>query len=586
MRDTSAQSMVSQVETQTPEGMAKKFVSDCSARTPPHMRSWKVGTTKATTQTATPQDEISTVKKLLRDSRVDFQATAKVQKVEMSPLSRRPQEPSNFLILHHSLVRDRVPQGFEEAFSGLEQAAHLAADRQDITASRVSNLQSSGWIFKRNEQAAQLTQLEKTATDQFLLAADKAPRRFRAKFQQSLFQGPNARKEAEETERTKWIELLGSMLAHTPTPMGTLLAAQPSNLQLLGAGRRAATLRSRVRPVKRFLHWLAVSHAKGCPTELHDYTGYLQARQSEPCTQGALEGAHKALVFMEEVAGVTAQTRFSTSSLYLVIQKQLLANSIPGRPTKQAPRMFMLMLAAHEELTVDDKSLPYYRVYAWWILLQSWGTMRFGDHRGPKPSDVQVTGNTMSAKLTRCPKRQVIFRMVHISTCCCLVSPSWLSSGWTLLKSISDFPRDFLLPAPASNCNGCLRKELRYDIGSAMQNRVLSSLQFNGQSSLTRSTASFWTPHSARSFLPSATAALGVPKDQRDYLGGWSAQRSDSYTRVAARMITNLQKLVIRARQGSSEHPFAEAETSKQLDDHLCSKGYSAEHRARCFKGS
>ena len=54
-----------------------------------------------------------------------------------------------------------------------------------------------------------------------------------------------------------------------------------------------------------------------------------------------------------------------------------------------------------------------------------------------------------------------------------------------------------------------LRKELRYDIGSAMQNRVLSSLQFNGQPSLTRSTASFWTPHSARSFLPSATAALG-----------------------------------------------------------------------------
>ena len=65
------------------------------------------------------------------------------------------------------------------------------------------------------------------------------------------------------------------MLAHTPTPMGTLLAAQPSNLQLLGAGRRAATLRSRVRAVKRFLDWLAVSHAKGYPTELHDYTGYL-----------------------------------------------------------------------------------------------------------------------------------------------------------------------------------------------------------------------------------------------------------------------------------------------------------------------
>ena len=138
-------------------------------------------------------------------------------------------------------------------------------------------------------RGAQLTKSEKTAADQFMLAADKAPRRFRAKLQKGLYQGPNARKEAEEGERTKWIELLGSMLAHTPTPIFTLLAAQPSNLQLLGAGRRAATLRSRVRAVKRFLDWLAVSHAKGYPTDLHDFTGYLQARQSEPCTRGALK---------------------------------------------------------------------------------------------------------------------------------------------------------------------------------------------------------------------------------------------------------------------------------------------------------
>ena len=30
----------------------------------------------------------------------------------------------------------------------------------------------------------------------------------------------------------------------------------------------------------------------------------------------------------------------------------------------------------------------------------------------------------------------------------------------------------------------------------------------------------FWTPHSGRTFLPSATAALGIDKSERDYLGG------------------------------------------------------------------
>ena len=195
----------------------------------------------------------------------------------------------------------------------------------------------------------------------------------------------------------------------------------------------------------------------------------------------------------------------------------------------------------------------------------------------------------MAAKLTRSKTtgdvKDVAFRMVHISSCCFLSAPSWLSTGWALLKSLADFPKDFLLPAPSSNCSGCLQKELRYDIGSAMQNRVLSSLRFADQNSLTRSVASFWTPHSARTFLPSATAALGVPMEQRDYLGGWVAQGSDNYSRVAARMFSNLQKLVISARQSSSGDPFAEADTASQLDDHLCPKGYSVEDRAKCFKG-
>ena len=285
---------------------------------------------------------------------------------------------------------------------------------------------------------------------------------------------------------------------------------------------------------------------------------------------------------MEKVAGVTAQARITTSSLYFVIQKERLAKSIPGRPTKQAPRMFMSMLAALEELAVDDKSLPYYRVYAWWILLQSWGMMRFSDHRGLKPSDVQVTGNTMSAKPTRSKTtgddKDVAFRKVHFSSCCYLVSPSWLSTGWTLLKSIADFPRDFLLPAPASNCNGCLRKELRYDIGSAMQNRVLSSLQFNGQSSLTRSTASFWTSHSARSFHGRTGSAKGPERLPRRVERARKRQLHQSRS-------TDDHKSPKARHQGSPKDPFAEAETSKQLDDHLCSKGYSAEDRAQCFKG-
>ena len=160
-------------------------------------------------------------------------------------------------------------------------------------------------------------------------------------------------------------------------------------------------------------------------------------------------------------------------------------------------------------------------------------------------------------------------RMVHISSCCCLVSPSWLSTGWTLLKSLGRLSKR--LPVASSSLKlqrvPTERAAVRQWLRDAVQSFVITPVQRTALSD------------------QSHNIIVDPTKDQRDYLGGWSAQGSDSYTGVAARMITHLQKLVIRTRQGASEDPFAETGTSKQFDDHLCSKGYSAEDRAQCFKG-
>ena len=290
-------------------------------------------------------------------------------------------------------------------------------------------------------------------------------------------------------------------------------------------------------------------------------------------------------MFLEEVAGVTSEAKVTTTSVYLIIEKELLAISLPGRPSKQAPRMLVCMLRALEQLTVDEQALPYLRIYSWWVLLQSWGTMRFSDHRGLNPADITVQGNSLVPRLTRSKTtgddKDVAFRLVHVSDCCFFVSPSWLCTGWSLLKSLADFPRDFLLPAP---CQGCLTQELRFDIGFSMQQRVLASLRIGTAAPFSKSVVPFWTPHSARSFLPSATAALGVQREQRDYLGGWSAKGSDRYSRVALKMIANVQKMVITAQLSTAADPFSEAETLGQLDDYLCSKGASPVEREKFFK--
>ena len=213
----------------------------------------------------------------------------------------------------------------------------------------------------------------KTSADQFLLAAEMPPRKYKSRLQRSLHAGPTARKDAEE-KGVRWVEVLGALLVHTPTPMGRILGDKPRSLQLLGAGRRTSTLHSRVRAVRRYLKWLALNHDVGYPSELEHVTGYLLARQSEPCTRNALRGAHTAIAFMEHLAGVEQTSKLTGTQVFSIVQKEILADTLPGKPSKQAPRMLIGMLSMLEDLVMSETSPVYHRIYAWWILVQSWGT--------------------------------------------------------------------------------------------------------------------------------------------------------------------------------------------------------------------
>ena len=195
----------------------------------------------------------------------------------------------------------------------------------------------------------------------------------------------------------------------------------------------------------------------------------------------------------------------------------------------------------------------------------------------------------MSALLTRSKTlgsdRAVSSRRVYINSCCFLQKREWLEEGWQILRTSADYEHDYFLPAPSTNCNGCLHAELSYDLAFAMQNRVLHSLQKEGNPVFTRMSTTFWTPHTDRAFMPSSTKALGVPKEERDYLGGWSARGSDTYTRVAVRVISNLQRLVIRALiEQPNADPLAEEGTITQFESFLCEKGVAQADRLGCLK--
>ena len=128
----------------------------------------------------------------------------------------------------------------------------------------------------------------------------------------------------------RWILRLSVLLKNTDTPMGKVLADRPESIQLPGSDRRGAT------NPRKFVSWLTVVYGVPCHEELHNMTGYNQLKMSQPCTRGALKGAHKAFCFLEEVAGTDLPSKFTRSSLYVPVYTELLSSALP----RQTPLIF------------------------------------------------------------------------------------------------------------------------------------------------------------------------------------------------------------------------------------------------------
>ena len=281
----------------------------------------------------------------------------------------------------------------------LETPARRAANRLQTSAASVSDSMASMALLALRRESDHRGAVAKTITDQLVVAVDTKSKRFRTKWQRAIYEGPTARKDAETAERDRWIQLLANLLRSTDTPMGKLIRENPSNIQLLRGGRRAGTLRSRVRSVQKFLGWLIASHGISFPVHWRQLTEYLQVRYSEPCVRGSLKLVHSSYIFLQEVAGV--EDKLTDSAMYAVSLKELMSQASPGRPPRQAPRFRTILLGAFEDMVLSGDKPVFLRVLSWWLLVQSWGTLRFDDHRGLLPRDFIVSSTGLQARLTR-----------------------------------------------------------------------------------------------------------------------------------------------------------------------------------------
>ena len=185
--------------------------------------------------------------------------------------SSQDREPivDGIVILYRTLVKDRaLPPCYVKEFSTLGPVLDDAADRQLQKNAAIDNEQAAVLLYDFHRQKMRTSEATKSAVDQFVAAARDKPRSFRTRLQKMLYNGPTPRKDAEEMERAPLIETLSTLLRATQTPMGRMLIDKPQTAQLLGAGRRVTTLRSRVTQARRKLAWLSINFEATFPADL------------------------------------------------------------------------------------------------------------------------------------------------------------------------------------------------------------------------------------------------------------------------------------------------------------------------------
>ena len=295
-------------------------------------------------------------------------------------------------------ITSALPSGSEREFEAFGDHWEAAAERDDEKKCRWDNVKAAVELHTARKLKQTRDERDKHSQDQFMLAAIQKPTPFRTRQQRVQHEGTSARKDAEEEVRSLWLQILCGIVSNTNTPMRRMVRDKPGSIQLVGAGRRGTTLRARTRAIRRYVISLASAFSVPFPSDVSHVVEYVQVKLNlgEPSNRGSIKGAHQAMCFFEEVCRVGEPDRYT---------------NIPTA-----------LLAAIEDLVLDETAFCYSAFFGWWHLVQSWGTLRFSGHRAIVPTHVELDEQGFTAKLTHSKTlgsdRNVTMCLVVINRAC------------------------------------------------------------------------------------------------------------------------------------------------------------------------
>ena len=244
-------------------------------------------------------------------------------------------------------------------------------------------------------------------------------------------------------------------------------------------------------------------------------------------------------------------------------------------PRRRAPRIPSSFISALE-VVVEDTSLDdRLRVGAWLKLLKIWASLRFDDAAHMRVDMVKSYEGKLSGLLKRTKTtgggKRVKELPFHVSEKAWVLKKSWLATGMELLGRIRGARFELLLPAGVSQVEGPEESLMTYQEAVAWSVEVFRSLRSDdGSELIPEGWQRFWSEHSERSTLASGLAAIGVPKFDRDLLGRWKPEGSDTYIRTYNAVVTRMQEqFAATIRQGTGYRDFDEGAILEELKSWL-----------------
>ena len=322
-----------------------------------------------------------------------------------------------------------------------------------------------------------------------------------------------------------------------------------SHIHLALAGRtRYSTLKRYIKTWRSFQQWQAAVRGEAGSPEVGDLVEYIFCRYDEPCGPTVPPLIVKAVVWMERTACLDERARIGESHVVGSVRDYVVEMlSKDSAPTKRAPRYPVVMMEAFEHVVEDENQLLGIRVVSWVKLVKLWGTMRWDDVQKMVPKELKYFGGRMTTVLrttkTTGPTKRVRELPVCISEHAYISKQCWLKTGFDLLKNHADFDRDYLLPKLNSNWTGFRKVMATYNDISSYSAYLRRKVMRPGQEELVihPTLAAFWTEHSERATLPTGLALLRAPKEERDMLGRWKPDGSDTYLRMYNGVVSRLQ---------------------------------------------